>query len=214
MFDNEIDDTSTVFRDMTTLALLVFLMIFVILLVFINDNKTKKSEGDVVAPGNLIYELSWPNTLNADIDTWILTPDETIPVGYSSRNGINANLLRDDLGTTGDLTNTNIEQVFVRNLKPGRYIINAHYYNFYQANNKDPIPLHLIVKLIKDNNVQVLFEVKKEVARIKDEVTMAIFNLDDELNYMQSSLNTDIGITLRGSLYKMNRNPGHEFDAP
>ncbi len=94
------DDDGTVFRDVIMLALLGFVTIVILLLPHINP--PTKDKITALPPGNIVVEVRWPDKIDADVDLWVQAPGDR-PVGYSNRGGQVFNLLRDDLGHSGDL---------------------------------------------------------------------------------------------------------------
>ena len=128
MLDRESFDDGgdgTVFRDVIMLALLGFVTIVVLLLPHLNPPTL--ADAEVIAPGNVIVEVRWADGLNADVDLWVQAPGDP-PVGYSNKGGRIFNLLRDDLGGSGDETDLNYEVAFTRGIPSGDYTINLHLY--------------------------------------------------------------------------------------
>ena len=98
------EQSNTVFRDVTLLALSGFVAIVLLLLPWLN----LKTKHEVVKEpvGSVIIELFWPKDIDADLDLWVKGPNDG-PVGYSKPSGLEFNLLRDDRGLTGDYTPLN-----------------------------------------------------------------------------------------------------------
>ena len=109
--------SDTLFRDVLSLALLGFLAVIVLLLPHIAPSG-KKNTSDAPVPGNVIVEITWPDTMDADVDLWVQAPND-IAVGYSNKGGALFNLLRDDLGKTMDLSEINHESAYSRGLRAG-----------------------------------------------------------------------------------------------
>ena len=144
------DDSGTIFRDVTLLALAAFVAMVLMLLPFLNPGAEAESEADgITDPGNVIIELVWAPDRDADIDLWVKAP-EGLPVGFPNKGNAVVNLLRDDLGLFQDLTDINYEIVYSRGIVPGEWIVNVQAYRL-----EDPIrPIPV--------NVQVLVSVKRE----------------------------------------------------
>src|SRR5262245_27488074 len=87
------------FRDMLFLLVFAYLVISAVALAYVSKNKDE-SKG-AAAPGNVIVELNWPPSYDDDVDLWVQGPGD-VPVGYSNKSGMIFNLLRDDLGHSGD----------------------------------------------------------------------------------------------------------------
>ena len=122
---NAIDDdqSNTVFRDVTLLALSGFVAIVLLLLPWLNLKTKQELIKEPV--GSVIIELFWPKDIDADLDLWVKGPNDG-PVGYSKPSGMIFNLLRDDRGMTGDYTPLNYEISFTRGITPGEYQANVH----------------------------------------------------------------------------------------
>lgn len=80
---------------------------------------------ETTSPGDVIVQLYWPEESSIDLDLWVRGPDG-VPVGYSNRQSTIFNLLRDDLGKTGDLMPINQEVAYSRGKPDGRYTFNVH----------------------------------------------------------------------------------------
>lgn len=77
-------------------------------------------------PGNLVVSIAWPSGPD-DVDLWMSAPGDK-RVGYISKQGTVVALLRDDLGTTSDLTDANFESAYTRGIPDGEYGVNVHCY--------------------------------------------------------------------------------------
>ena len=83
----EIDDdqSNTIFRDVTLLALSGFVAIVLLLLPWLNLKTKQEIIKEPV--GSVIIELFWPDDIDADLDLWVKGPNDG-PVGYSKPSGI------------------------------------------------------------------------------------------------------------------------------
>ena len=124
---NAIDEeqSNTVFRDVTLLALSGFIAIVLLLLPWLNLKTKQELIKEPV--GSVIIELFWPKDIDADLDLWVKGPNDG-PVGYSKPSGVIFNLLRDDRGMTGDYTPLNYEISFTRGISPGEYHITMFFF--------------------------------------------------------------------------------------
>ena len=128
------DDSGTIFRDVTLLALAAFVAMVLMLLPFLNPAAEAESEAEgITDPGNVIIELLWAADRDADIDLWVKAPGR-LPVGFPNKGNEVVNLLRDDLGLFQDLTDINYEIVYSRGIVPGEWIVNVQAYRL-----EDPI---------------------------------------------------------------------------
>lgn len=140
------DDTEITFKDIVMLFALSFIFLFIIIIPFINEIKNNKTE-DVKMQGNVTVELIWDNSLDVDLDLWVKAPND-VPVGFTNKNGLFFNLLRDDLGNRHDFSYINQEISFCRGLDVGEYVINVH---VYRAEPRD-LPLkYMVILRVKEN---------------------------------------------------------------
>lgn len=105
-------------------AMVLFLIAVILMLPLLNP-PTQEEKAD--PPGNLIISIVWPQG-STDVDLWVFGPTEVRPVGYSNKAGKFFNLLRDDLGTSGDTTPINYENAYTRGVIAGDYTVNLHLY--------------------------------------------------------------------------------------
>src|SRR5215468_11028759 len=121
------EETLTVWLDTALLMLGGFILMTVLMLSVVNPPaKSAETAGDK-APGNVIVEAQWADSLDADVDLWVQAPGDR-PVGYSNKSGAVFNLLRDDLGKADDITDHNYEVAYSRGMAAGEYIANVHMY--------------------------------------------------------------------------------------
>ena len=188
--------THTVFRDVTTLALLGFVAIVILVLSHINP--PEKGESESAPPGNVIVEIRWADGLDADVDLWVKAPGDRA-VGYSNLNGKFFNLLRDDLGAYLDPLDLNYENAYTRGIIPGEYVVNVHLYNVrtVSALSSLPIPVQVMVSIAKDRidgvRSQRILTQQVRLKSIGHEVTVFRFALDENGDIQTGSVhNTPI----------------------
>tara|TARA_Y100000034_G_scaffold34222_1_gene41916 strand:- start:1022 stop:1639 length:618 start_codon:yes stop_codon:yes gene_type:complete len=184
---------NTVFRDVFIISLIGLLFIIVILLQHFNP-PTK--EDDAPPPGNIIIEATWDGILNTDVDLWVAAPKGKA-VGYSNLGNPYLNLLRDDLGTINDLSNINHEITYSRGIIPGEYIVNLHYYR-PDSRRPEPVTVHVIVSMKKDNNSRAIALFSKHITLtfVGEEATVIRFTIDENKNIIPDSV-TDRPIIIR-----------------
>lgn len=173
------DDGGTVFRDVITLALCGFVSVVLLLLPHLNPPVVNAAAIDsIVAPGNVIVEIRWPDSSRHDIDLWVQAPGD-VPVGYSNKSGLIFNLLRDDLGRHGDPTDMNYEISYSRGLPPGEYTVNVH---LYRLDGESPVPVTVAVssKSNPEETARQLLTTKVELRREGEELTAFRFKLDEK----------------------------------
>jgi len=190
------DDGGTVFRDVIMLTLCGFIVIVLLLLPHVNPI-SKANDQDIASPGNIIVEMYWPEDLTDDIDLWIQSPVGN-PVGYSNKSDKLFNLLRDDLGGSGDLTGLNFETAYSRGVLPGEYIVNTHLYRLNSGTS--PIDVRIVVSIKKDEDTS-SSQILARTVQLEyegQELTVFRFELDDDGQFLPSSVH-DIPISLRTS---------------
>lgn len=188
------DDGDTVFRDVILLTLAGFIVIVLLLLPHINPVANKSD--DLKSPGNVIVEMYWSDDITDDIDLWIRAPGD-LSVGYSNKAGKVFNLLRDDLGKNGDLSNKNQENAFSRGIVPGEYIINVHH---YRGVGNFPVEVRVVMSVKKDADSSAIQLIARTVylKHEGEELTVVRFKLDEKGNLSKSSIN-DIFVPLRAA---------------
>ena len=181
-FDDGTGDT--VFRDVILLALSGFVAVVIMLLPHLNP-PTQKDEAP--PPGNLVIELHWSDSANADLDLWVEGPGDK-PVGYSNKGNKIFNLLRDDLGTYGDISNVNYEVAYSRGLPAGEYTVNVHLYRAGRA----PLPIQATVvasmKRTDRDSLKRLVATKIDMEYQGQETTAFRFTLDDNGQIVTGSI--------------------------
>lgn len=183
---DELDDDSgdTVFRDVILLALSGFVAIVILLLPHLNP---PVEAHEAPPPGNVVVEIRWPDTINADVDLWVEAPGDR-PVGYSNKGGRVFNLLRDDLGKYHDLTDVNYEFAFSRGIPNGEYVINVHLYR--NSSSVYPVPVTVVASIKKSTSQSLkrLVTSKVELTHRGEEITVFRFRLDDRGKLVPGSI--------------------------
>lgn len=179
-----VDDHSTVFRDVIFIIALVFILMWLIAILHINP-EAEDSEKIIEPPGTVLVNIFWQSGIDADVDLWVKGPKDKRGIGYSNKSGINFNLLRDDLGNIGDVTQLNFENAYTRGLSPGEYIINLHMFSNRTRPRSWPITVTVVISIKIDNSYNSI----KDIANLtidlnsqKEEVTAIRFTLDKNGN--------------------------------
>jgi hypothetical protein len=173
------------FRDMLFLLVFSYLVIGAVALAHVAE-KQDKSKG-AQAPGNVIVELTWPQGYDDDVDLWVQGPGD-VPVGYSNKSGMIFNLLRDDLGHSGDPNSMNYEVEYGRGHWPGEYVVNAMLYRSHD--HKLPVPAHVRVSLQdQQGEVHQVLQADAQLAYEGQETTMFRFRLDGHGDFVAGSMN-------------------------
>ena len=180
------DTWGTVFRDVILLALIGFVAMVIMLLPHITPKKEETEEHK--APGNVVVEIHWPNTMPYDVDLWVQAPNE-VPVGFWNMGGYTFNLLRDDIGGEGDATDENYEISYSRGIPQGEYIVNVHMYGPLTPGVTLPVTVVVSVKP-KYGDLSQILETTVNLTRRNQEETAYRFRLDADGELVEGSVST------------------------
>jgi len=196
MDNSEEESSSVVFRDTILNTFLGIIFIFILLIPFINPPKNKETE-DMKNRDEMIVEMIWDNEVDIDMDVWVQAPDEP-PVGFSNKRSLTVDLLRDDLGLIADISSLNYEYVFVRKLKQGEYIINAHSFRWNAP--IDELKVEFIITIHRNEGKITNKEVFKRTLKFTgqgQEKTVLRFEIDEQGKVIRDSINYDFISLLR-----------------
>ncbi len=183
------EETLTVWLDTALLMLGGFILMTVLMLSVVNPPANSAETAGEKSPGNVIVEAQWADTLDADVDLWVLAPGDR-PVGYSNKSGTIFNLLRDDLGKVQDITDYNYEVAYSRGMPAGEYIVNVHMYRGVGVAYPVDVKLVATAKADPQQDAQELATTTVQLRHENDQVTAFRFNLDDDGHLVAGSLNT------------------------
>jgi hypothetical protein len=186
MDDNE--TTYVVWLDNTLLMLGSFILMAFMMMALINPPKASDATDVQPVLGTMMVEVIWADKIDVDVDLWVEAPGDAI-VGYSAKSGKVFNLLRDDLGTPGDLLSLNYEVAYTRGAPPGEYCINLH---LYRNSGSAPLPIEVKVAVTMQNAVnkttsQIATKTVK-LTKVGEELTVFRFRLDNHMNLVAGSL--------------------------
>lgn len=135
---------ATLFGVNDLLNTLVACLLVIVAILIVQVKKSAEAETQSVPPGSVSVYAFWRDGVNVDVDLHMASPDGE-HVFFSHMADRIWNLLRDDLGTTGDNTPRNFENAYARGLIPGEYVINLH---LYRGNATDlPITVDAEVRI-------------------------------------------------------------------
>ena len=172
--------TGPVFRDMLYLLSLSFAVLLIYALIQIHP-PAKKSE--IERKAEFLIILEWDERSAADIDLWVMDPQENI-VWFQQKTGGFLHLDKDDLGHRNDkiiidgkekIIYLNREVVTIRGIVPGEYITNVHAYRKFKNT-----PVNGYVRLLKLNpyiEYATEYFILKDVG---DEVTVFRFEVNKD----------------------------------
>ena len=195
--------TGPVFRDMLYLLSLAFAVLLIYALIQIHP-PAKKSE--VERKAEFLIILEWDERSVADIDLWVMDPQENI-IWFGQREGGLLHLDKDDLGLRNDkimvegkekIIYLNREVVTIRGIVPGEYITNVHAYRKLKETS-----VYGYVKLLKLNPYKEYPTEHFTIEYEGDEITVFRFNIDED-GYV-SDINQDDHKFISTNLYRPNR---------
>lgn len=173
------------FRDMLFLLVFAYLVVGAVALAHVR--KQQEEISGVTPPGAIIVDLQWDNNVDADVDLSVEAPGD-VPVGYSNKAGMIFNLLRDDLGRSGDPNSMNYEVAYGRGRWAGEYTVNAHLYR--SADHRFPVKVKARVQMqTPEGQVRNLTQSTIDLTYIGQESTVFRFRLDDKGELVDGSLN-------------------------
>lgn len=183
--------SSDAFTDLLFNALIGFVFMFAIALIFMNPiAKT----GIIETKAEYLITVTWPQGNPSDVDTWVQDPAGNL-IWYSAKEAGLMHLDRDDTGTTRDIirvNNRNIvnplnqEIVSIRGIVPGEFTVNVHLYAYDPTGldgNPDgtPVAIPVTVKVEKVNpSVRVVFFDTVELSSQGQEETAVRFTITND----------------------------------
>lgn len=179
MTDESDDGTEIIgigFRDTLTNMLGGLFALFMGALVLISPPKDEAAASE--PPGTMEMKIQWTNG-PIDVDLWVYSTGEELPVGYSRASGKVWSLVRDDLGTSNDDPEfpANIESSYARTAKPGHYIANVVCYTC----SKFPVKVNLEIRIANMGGTKgsrLLMSTTVELIKPRQEVTVVAFDLN------------------------------------
>ena len=172
--------TGPVFRDMLYLLSLSFAVLLIYALIQIHP-PAKKSE--IERKAEFLIILEWDERSDADIDLWVMDPQENI-VWFQQKTGGFLHLDKDDLGHRNDkimidgeekIIYLNREVVTIRGIVPGEYITNVHAFR-----KDEKTPVNGYVRLLKLNPYIEYATEYFILKNIGDEITVFRFYVDKD----------------------------------
>ncbi|MBV8534844.1 MAG: hypothetical protein JO128_04575 [Alphaproteobacteria bacterium] len=175
------------FRDMLFLLVFAYLVISAVALAHVAKKNEASAKNQMAPPGHVIVELTWDHAADADVDLWVQGPGD-VPVGYSNKSGMIFNLVRDDLGRSGDPNSMNYEIAYGRGHWGGEYVVNAMLYR--TRDHKLPVNATVKLSLEADSGgTQQVLRSDVTLGFEGQETTVFRFKLDDHGIFQPDSVN-------------------------
>ena len=177
------------FIDLLFNLTLGFVFLLMIAIVLINPISKKK----IIDPKTqLVVMMQWPRGDPSDIDLWI-KHDKIGMVSFITKDNGSIHLDRDDVGMGNDqvilngvkmTSQANQEMVSLRQLVPGHYIINIHWYEKHVRSKDDngPPALNVIpvgLQIIQIDPYKLVMDVSITLTTPGQEKTVLQFDIDD-----------------------------------
>jgi len=208
--DSESDDAfggngvSTIFRDVLLNMAAAFCLLALVFLMLANPPGQEEETRKITPPGNILVELYWSDTVNADVDLWVRGPEGN-PVGFSNLVGTHYNLLRDDLGIRKD-DPVNYESTFSRGIPVGEHCVNTHLYG--NVSGTLPLEVTLTVKIskgkpgadsgAKGSSSSPILTSRVTFEKIGQEINVFCFKLDESGDLITDSVYRSPSVILFG----------------
>jgi hypothetical protein len=173
------------FRDMLFLLVFAYLVVGAVALAHVR--KQQEETSGVNPPGAVIVDIRWDDKIDADVDLWVQGPGD-VPVGYSNKAGMIFNLLRDDLGHSGDPNSMNYEVAYGRGRWPGEYVVNAHLYRSVDQRFPVTVTANIAVQT-PGGEVRKVLQSAVELTHTGQETTIFRFRLGDKGELVDGSVN-------------------------
>lgn len=174
------------YRDLLTSLVVVYMAMAALALI-----AARKASTAGVTPGNVMFQLTWDQAKEADVDLWVRAPgDQT--VGYSHPAGRHCNLVRDDLGRPTDPESRNLELAVCRGTPDGEWIANAALYA--DRDGKLPVSATVIASMADQNGIRQIARRTVQLSREGDEQTAFRFTqrgkdvVPDSINHLDMPL--------------------------
>tara|TARA_Y100000310_G_scaffold100203_1_gene98065 strand:- start:1155 stop:1760 length:606 start_codon:yes stop_codon:yes gene_type:complete len=179
--------SNTSFLDLLFNTLLVFAALFIISFLLISP---PKKEGTVEPKAEFLIVMTWPNTIDDDVDVYVEDPNEGI-VFFKQQEVKLMHLDRDDVGLRGDGIMTpdglvqftdNREVVTLRGYTAGEYTVNIH---MYSKKSKHPTPVK--IEIVKINPYSIVSVTHWSLTRKGQEETACRFTVSTDGDVISTS---------------------------
>jgi len=177
MFSGDNKSVSIAFLDLLFLLLLYMTSSYIIELL-----RMKGLDQGLV----FVIEIKWPDEPDQDIDLYVLDPMDNV-VNYQKREAGLMHLDQDDRGRRSDEVSgkdlgrfvvlKNREQVSIRGLIPGRYIVNV---DKFRGDKNDRTPVTVVVYDVRGGDAREMLRETVELVEVEKDKTAFQFWVDDD----------------------------------
>jgi hypothetical protein len=184
---------NNIFMSFTDVALGMgggFFLLLILAITLINQNKKVKDE-DIKAKADIMISVEWPGNSEADVDLHVQIPSNQV-ANFARKDVAGASLDRDDLGTKNDtvrlsdgskfIIRENWENVFVRKIEQGEYVVNVHMYTLGSWNlsgNLTVPPTPVKIKVERFNPYKLIIQRRVILNKPKQELTAVRFTVGE-----------------------------------
>ena len=179
----------------------VMIIAIAIIFPFIND-PAKLAEGELTSKNPMRIEMIWHEDSVVDMDLWYRGPSG-VSVGYNSREGKHAALLRDDLATNEDTADINYEVIYVRSLEPGEHVVNVEWYQHWDYKVDPEIEVHIIISYRVDQTGEKSgyrrIHDQHHKVRMGEEKNIVVFEVDENKEFVDASIHYEEGLSISRS---------------
>lgn len=167
------------------MAFLFFIALLLLIPLFIIANfpkrvETKKTEVEIKAPvkmwSDIMITIKWPDKEDIDVDLWVKSPNDSLPVGYSRVRGTTLAILKDITGINNNPTGRMREVIFGDGMPEGRYTVNVHLYR--NASRLIDVPVDAEVLVVDGERTVSIVKRKVILRSVGQEITIANFTIE------------------------------------
>lgn len=191
------------FLDLALTYCVSVLTILFLAMLLIKPDESNEHPGELISRDTAVLTHEWNSELNIDLDTHIRNVETGQIISYQQRNTKWGTLERDDLGVDSDTMirdgieykyKINREVIHLRNLAPGLYNINIHFYggaDYKNSDNYSNLKINLEFTQIEPG-YKIIYkqDLSRLVLKPKEEVTILSFTVNDEGNIIIDDIDT------------------------
>ena len=171
-------------RDLLLSIISILVCLVAVLGIMVHDPAEKKAD----PPGQFSVSIVW-DLGQVDVDLWMNAPGEKNSIGYSNKNGVVWDLLRDDTGNTSDAMPYNYENAYSRGMPAGDYTINLFCFHC----TKVPVTVTFKLEQSAKTGMNLIYEKVITLTYQGEQFTVLNFHVDKNgvvsgINHVQKDL--------------------------